>query len=318
MTTALASAPGSLAAPVLDPLGRALLGNPPAAAPPVVVAIHGRETAMPALRVGAALARRDGEPLEVLTVEERLTWGVKGFCLDAPALQSDAVLRSGVLGSMRTQLLDTLGHEDWRLHVEFGRVAPTIARAAQEMHARIIVLGLGCAKPAERLFGREMAARVLRHATVPVLAVHPSATALPHRAAVAIDFSEQSLRAARAAAALVETPALLHLLYVSPPKAPDFPEDRAWQSVFDAGVQATFDRLRRELARPGLTVEARLLEGTVAETIATFAREQSIDLLAAGSHGHEIVDRLLLGSVPAQLLRGAECSVLVAPPQATD
>lgn len=318
MTSVLGSAPSSLGAPAFDPLGRALLGNPPAGAPPVVVAIHGRAASTAALRVGAALARRDGEPLEVLTVEERLTSGAKGFCLDAPALESDAVRRSGVLATIRTQLLDTLGHEDWRLHVEFGRVAPSIARAASEMHARIIVLGIGCARPAERLFGRETAARVLRYATVPVLAAHPSTTGLPHRAAVAVDFSEQSLRAAHATAALLEPPAVLYLVHVSSITSPDFPEDAAWTMVFEAGVRATFERLRQELARPGVTVEPRLLTGPVAETIATFAREQRIELLAAGSHGHEIVDRLLLGSVPAQLLRGAECSVLVAPPQAAD
>lgn len=314
MASTLVNEPGSLAAPVLDPLGRTPFAATLATAAPVVVAIHGRTSATAALRVGAAIAQRDGEPLEVLTIEEQLTSGVKGFCLDAAALNGDVVRRSGVLGSIRAQLLETLGDQPWRLHVEFGRIATSIARAASEMQARIIVMGLGSGGPAERLFGRDTAARVLRYATVPVLAAHPDAAGLPHRAAVAVDFSEPSLRAARMCAALVEPPAVLYLLHVSSTADSGFPESEGWKTVFDAGVQATFERLCRELSRPGVTVESRILEGGVSERLAAFARDEKLDVVAAGSHSHEIIDRLLLGSVPAQLLRGAECSVLVAPP----
>lgn len=314
MTSTLVRGAGVGPAPVLDPLGRSILGGAAMDVPAVVVAIHGRKSAAAALRVASELARRDGEPLEVLTIEEQLASGVKGFCLDAASLNGDVVRDSGVLGSIRAQLLEVLGDEGWRLHVEFGRVAPAVARAAIEMQARIIVVGLGSGGPTERVFGRETAARVLRYATVPVLAVHPTASGLPHRAAVALDFSEPSLRAARAVAALVEPPAVLYLLHVSSGADAAFPESEGWKKVFDAGVHATFERLERDLARRGLTVESRLLEGGVSETLARFARDEKLDVIAAGSHSHEIVDRLLLGSVPAQLLRGAECSVLVAPP----
>ena len=38
------------------------------------------------------------------------------------------------------------------------------------------------------------------------------------------------------------------------------------------------------------------------------------DLIVAGSHGHNFLSRLLLGSVSTRLVRSAHCSVLVAPP----
>jgi K+-sensing histidine kinase KdpD len=55
-----------------------------------------------------------------------------------------------------------------------------------------------------------------------------------------------------------------------------------------------------------------LLEGSAAEEIIRYATEQAMDLIVMGTHGRTGLERLLMGSVAEQVVRGAPCSVLVA------
>ena len=68
-------------------------------------------------------------------------------------------------------------------------------------------------------------------------------------------------------------------------------------------------------ARHGIRVSVNVREGDPARELLALAAELGADLLAAGSHGHGFLARLLLGSTSTRLLRGARCSVLVAPPR---
>jgi nucleotide-binding universal stress UspA family protein len=54
------------------------------------------------------------------------------------------------------------------------------------------------------------------------------------------------------------------------------------------------------------------LEGDPATEIIRYATASNIDLIVMGTHGRTGLERLLLGSVAEQVLRGAPCSVLVA------
>jgi nucleotide-binding universal stress UspA family protein len=55
-----------------------------------------------------------------------------------------------------------------------------------------------------------------------------------------------------------------------------------------------------------------MLEGDPAEEIIDYANSANIDLIVMGTHGRTGLERLLLGSVAEKVLRGAQCSVLVA------
>jgi nucleotide-binding universal stress UspA family protein len=61
-----------------------------------------------------------------------------------------------------------------------------------------------------------------------------------------------------------------------------------------------------------------MLEGDQARAILNFAAEQDADLIACGTHGRSMLERLLVGSVSTRILRSAPCSVLVAPPAQDD
>ncbi len=74
------------------------------------------------------------------------------------------------------------------------------------------------------------------------------------------------------------------------------------------------DYWRRQLEqiRPvndGIEVRHVLLEGSPAEEIIRYATEQAVDLIVMGTHGRTGLERLLMGSVAEQVVRGAPCSV---------
>jgi nucleotide-binding universal stress UspA family protein len=86
--------------------------------------------------------------------------------------------------------------------------------------------------------------------------------------------------------------------------------------VYRTGARAKLDQLVRDLQiRSGARVAARMLDGEPASALLDFARREHCDLIALGGHARGLMDRILLGSVRTQVLRGARCSVLVVPPQ---
>ena len=56
---------------------------------------------------------------------------------------------------------------------------------------------------------------------------------------------------------------------------------------------------------------ARILEGYPADVILQVARDEDVNLIVVGSHGHRLVEDAFLGSVAEKVLRKAHTSVLV-------
>jgi nucleotide-binding universal stress UspA family protein len=82
-------------------------------------------------------------------------------------------------------------------------------------------------------------------------------------------------------------------------------------------VERGFQRVVKELGvREGIRVTTEYRQGDVLETVLTVAKKMAADLIAAGSHSQTVIDRMILGSTPAQLLRAAPHMVLIAPPAA--
>ena len=113
------------------------------------------------------------------------------------------------------------------------------------------------------------------------------------------DFSSYSNHAYLHAVALAENfGATLAIAYVA---APDQPARR------------DFWRGQLEQIRPAnrhIAVSHLLLEGDPGEEIVRLAGESDTDLIVMGTHGRTGVERLLMGSVAEQVLRGAPCSVM--------
>jgi nucleotide-binding universal stress UspA family protein len=115
------------------------------------------------------------------------------------------------------------------------------------------------------------------------------------------DFSSYSNQAYFHALALAETHgANLTIVYVYSPNV-DRGDRKHWRNQL-------------EQIRPGnprIPVTHAFLEGDPADEIVRYAMDTGMDMIVMGTHGRTGTERLLMGSVAEQVLRGAPCSVMI-------
>ncbi len=293
---------------------QASIARPVKAARAVLVATDGSTLASAAIRIAKLMADQGVWAPQAVTVLEPLPVSVADMTLGPPALVYQQEVTDSLIGAIQQQLRRR-GGADWKLSVQFGRAAPVISRFARESGLELIVLGLGRHGKLARLVGAETAARVARLSDAPVLAVADGARTLPYTALVAMDFGDSSVSAAREALAMLQPPGRLHLLHVRWAANGQTLGDLNWERTYAMGVEHGFQRVMRELGqREGIKVSTELRIGGVVESILAVAKKIDADVIAAGSHSQTVVDRLVIGSTPGQLLRAAPCSVLVVPP----
>lgn len=286
----------------------------------ILVATDGQPQSAGALRMARLLAERDGSEVEVLTAYEPPALYPAAFNAPTPDFRLNEHLAREQLRGVRLQVQDLANGADWPVHAAMGPAAPAIARRAGRGDVSLVVMGIGAHRPVDRWLGSETALRVMQLVNVPVLAVQPNAASLPRRALVAVDFSELSLRAARACRALLGEGAELHLAHASwicDGEGDPCPE---WMRDQEAGARARLDELARQLAEEGgVKVHTSLVRIWLgqgpARGLLDAAQSVGAELIAAGSHGLGFFGRVFMGSVSTRLVRGATSSVLVAPPQ---
>jgi nucleotide-binding universal stress UspA family protein len=280
----------------------------------VLIATDGSEAAAAAIRFARAMADRGAWAPEVITVCEPLPVSVAGLALPAPSTQHEVALSNSLIANLQRQLR-RYGAAGWQLEVQFGRPSSLVSRAARDGTAELIVVGLGHHRALARALGADTALRVIRHSSLPVIAVSPSAGDVPKTAVVAMDFGDSSVRAAREALALLPPDGRLHLVHVKWGFNMTSLRDAEWDRAYAYGVEHGFKRLLGELAPArGIRITSELLHGPVVKSVLDAGRKIGADLVALGSHSQTVVDRLIVGSTTAEVLREATCSVLVAPP----
>lgn len=282
---------------------------------PIVVATDGTTSAAAALKAAHAMASLNGAAVVVLTVLEPLPLVAADYGLLLPPSDTDDARRQALATRVRDQIVETVGpHANWDVQVRDGDPAAVIARVAREAGARMIIAGIGHHDLLDRMFGGETALHTLRLSRVPVLAVAPTFEALPQRIAIAVDFSQPSIAAAQAALRLLPSPAMIYLVHVAPRLELQPEAYAAWMSDYSEGVGPAFERVRAQLALPaGVPVETITLTGKPTKALLAFAKSAAVDLIATGSRGAGIVDRILVGSTATGLIRGSSCSILAVP-----
>jgi nucleotide-binding universal stress UspA family protein len=130
----------------------------------------------------------------------------------------------------------------------------------------------------------------------------------------ATDFSAPAAYALELACALARaTRARLVVLHVAQP--PVVMYDAAGQVLPGPGdyCQAARQRLQQlQAAAGGVTPETRLAEGEVAAAILRTVQEVKPDLVVLGTAGRRGLDRCIIGSIAADVMRTAPCAVAVA------
>lgn len=285
----------------------------------ILVASDLSESAREILRTGAALAALTEAELHVVYAEEPQESGRYGSAPEQERLRAtEAALREQLGRALPPAAVVT------SYHVSPGRAHEVILERAVEVQADLIVIG----PHRERSVGNEVlgttADRLVRTSELPCLIVH-APLSLPLRCVlVPSDLSD----AARGAldVALIWGGALrqpttsgketrLHVLHVlpsAPGRAPTSQEnERAAQEL-----HGQVDLARARMGGVSLlqVSEAVVSGGEPADEILRFAREQRVDLLVLGTHGHGGLARALIGSVSSAVARRAACPMLLVPP----
>jgi nucleotide-binding universal stress UspA family protein len=86
----------------------------------------------------------------------------------------------------------------------------------------------------------------------------------------------------------------------------------------DSQAEQTVETINRMADSHGVDCETEIQEGSPADTILSYARELSADLIVAGTHGRSGVKRHLIGSVTERLVRHSTCPVLTVRLPETD
>ena len=142
------------------------------------------------------------------------------------------------------------------------------------------------------------------------------------KALLAIDGSHEFAMAIETAASLTWPPdSRLEVISVAPP------ETEVYGGVFAVGAyveapevherlvddcRKRVDAAAERLRRPGLAVAERVLGGRAATVILEEAERTSAELIIVGARDHGAIERVLLGSVSAEVVDHAHCPVLVA------
>jgi nucleotide-binding universal stress UspA family protein len=225
--------------------------------------------------------------------------------------------RISVHERLRTHGLVSSGAAEPRVEVRYGDAADTIADVARELDARLVVLGIGPHSLRHRLLSAGTAWTACRRAPCPILAVGEHAPELPRIAVIATDFSPESIHAAKIALTMLGDGAVVHLVHAWSRVEAVLPNAvlATFNERYAASLPEKFARMREALGQTDrVTIETLAVEGRPADLVLTVAHSMRADLVVAGTHGRGVVERWLLGSTSSALLRGAECSVLLAPP----
>jgi nucleotide-binding universal stress UspA family protein len=279
----------------------------------VLLATMGGPGSDPAARLAHLFAIRRNVPIEALAVLEPPS---SEALLYAPSyVNINQELRHALTDAVETQLRRTSNADNVPLAIEEGRPADCIASRAKARGAALIAMGIGRHDPVDRLLGVEPAIAVLHRTSVPVLAASGGTRPVLRSIVIATDFSPASARAAQLALAFAADDATVHFVHAWPWMDLGGTGAPTWFNVYETGVKTLIDELIRSLVLPPKArVVTHLEHGEAPLVIRQIATAHWADLIALGSHGRGLFDRLTLGSVAEDVLRKAQCSVLIAPP----
>ena len=280
---------------------------------PLLVATDASDSSDAAVRAARAIAAHTGQEVKVIAVFALLPVVAPEVQL-ATTPELEALGRDDLRRHVREQFDHMASEVKWPVEVVTGNPAASIAAVAKNVGASLVIMGLGGHGVIERIFGDEMVLKVLRLGTVPVLAVAPEFSGLPKRMLAAVDFSSSSMRALAIAAELMRPNSKVTLAHVVSPDV----DPVNWSGAAARYHGSVRHSLAGVIAEIGFgeagVVERKILAGDPTRELLKLTEEMKPDLIVTGSHGHNFLTRLLLGSVSTTLLRRAHCSVLVAPP----
>ena len=305
----------------------------------IVVPLDGTPFGEYGIRYATAIALRSGAALELVHIH--VPAHLEPELFEVPVFHYTGVVRRDAeydyehLVKEREQLEDVARKLSEKTglrvtgRVAVGTVDRTLEREAEAFGADLIVMSTHARTGLDRVRFGSVGDAVVRHATVPVLLVHPSEHALEtdsipefRRILVPLDgseFSEQVLVAAGRLAKLFGSQ--MHLLHVqAPPSLRTFNRDLHDDDGHVTTMHFTAEQyLQYVTGEYASDLETPVLAVTMAKSaiagILDAVHGSQPDIIAMATHGRGGLKRMLLGSTAGDVLYNAGVPVLLFRPQ---
>jgi nucleotide-binding universal stress UspA family protein len=284
----------------------------------ILLATDGSEDA--ALAARAAIELSNGTDSELHVVH---TWQ------SVPSARFESFIRAQLkqeaeeLLAEQQSLIEAGGGKIAGTHLREGRTIDEILDLAGELEAGLIVMGSRGMGPLKRLVMGSVSEGVVHHARCPVLVLRGGRSAWPpSRVVIGDDGSDDAKKAAQLAARIGKLFGTAALLVRAYPRLPETdPEGRELdpRMVDDElrGEQEALQARAVEIEEAlGIGPRVRIDVGDPAASLIEAAEEAAPEstLIAVGSRGLGVVQRLRLGSVSTKVLRASRGPVLVVNP----
>lgn len=268
-----------------------------------------------ALRRAAMLARQYSAELQILHVVDD----------DQPAavVARERKQAEEILGAQADSLKETAGRPP-SVTVAAGDPFQEIVRTATDTGADLVVMGSHRRRILRDVFIGTTIERVMRTGHNPVLMVNAGPDGPYRKVSVAVDMSEASANAFRVArkSGILDN-AELSILHAFAPLArammmyAGIEREKVEEFVLEevADTRRRMEEFLEEMRLSGLKYRVTLEEGLPFAAISKFVQREKPDLLVIGTRGLTGAERVLLGSVAHEVLRGTEIDILAVPPQ---
>lgn len=277
----------------------------------ILLATDGSEDALEAERAALDLHRQAGAALHVVHV-----WQFPAMVYSAQPIgltgETYHLLEEGAQATLdaSTERLAAAGGAVVGAHLRFGPVIEGIATVAQEIAADLVLIGSRGLGPVRRLVMGSVSEGVVHGAPCPVLVMRGGPAAWPpSRIIVGDDASDDATTAASLAAAIAAAVGAHLTLVQALPGRQQADQDERIAEV-ERELRARAQQLLGAAADGAHVLAAS--EDPAALLLNAAESDPAPALIAIGSRGLRLLERLRLGSVSTKVLHAASCPVLIA------
>lgn len=292
----------------------------------ILLATDGSNDAVLAARATADLSREVGSELHIIHV-----WQAdfaRAYAVTMPGARYRWCKQQAErLLAKQVELVEGAGGKVKEAHLRRGRVTNEIVGLANELNTDLVVMGSRGLGSVERLVVGSVSESVAHKSLRPLLLLRGGPQAWPPaRVVIGVDFTEESLKAAKLASSVGRLFGARTLLVHAYPLLELAQKSRvagvteADKEVCGAGKALEVLDLRLKLLL-GQDMQTKTVAGDAANSILNASEEgEEPTMIAIGSRGLGTLKRLTLGSVSDNILRTAAGPMLIyrQPPSGAD
>ena len=195
-------------------------------------------------------------------------------------------------------------------------VVASVAQAATQRGAQLVVTGRTHRRYVERVMRGETPLGIARTTGIPVLAVPPIMPGrLPHRIVVAVGLGDAAAAIGPVARALFNDAVEVHLVHVSAPPLPRHERElRAEEMADDTSIEHAFERARAAWDLPAdVSTDTHVLVGEPYRELQAFADGVDADLVVGGMTLLPAARHVPRRSLARRLYRRSTRAILIVP-----